>query len=195
MSTANVVRLYLKNKPYMMEALESGIVNLSALSRLIQKDLRIRNFQAVKAAVRRYSEEIGKVKQGIEARALSVLRGNRVTLLDGIAVIITDKDIDIKNSAKVRVDQYYVYLTDKNEIAKIKGKTNIIKRYENCSVISIHSEENVESVSGVIAFVTSLFAEQNINIMELISCYTENILVISREDALKGYSLISDIIK
>lgn len=195
MSTADIVRLYLRNKPYMVEALENKIVNLSSLARLIQQDLNLSNYQAVKAAVRRYAEYLGSVKDTIEKRALSVLHNNRVTLLDGIAVLVTDKEVDIKNTAKVKIESYYVYLTDRNEIKRMKMKSSVIKKYENCSVISIHSEENVESVSGVMAFVTSLFAEQNINIIELISCYTENLLVISREDALKAYSLISDIIK
>ena len=38
MSVAQRVRNYLKNKPYLLEALEKGIVNLSELARLIQKD-------------------------------------------------------------------------------------------------------------------------------------------------------------
>ena len=37
--------------------------------------------------------------------------------------------------------------------------------------MDIESEENIENVSGVMAYVTSLFAEYNINIIELISCF------------------------
>lgn len=194
MSTANVIRLYLKNKPFMIEALENGIVNLSALSRLIQKELKLKDYYAVKAAVRRYYQHLEKVRMNIEQRALSVLKGNKITILDGISVIVTDQDTDIKNNAKIKVSDYYVYLIDSGSLkrSKIKG---VIKRYEDCSAIVIHSQENVESVSGVMAFVTSLFAEYNINIIELISCYTENILVINRGDTLKGYELLSGIVK
>jgi hypothetical protein len=195
MSTANLIRVYLKNKPYMIEALENGIVNLSALSRVIQKELKINDYFAVKAAVRRYYQHLEKAKLSIEQRALSVLKGNRITILDGISVLVTSKDIEIVNRAKIKIDNYYIYLIDSNVLAKTRIKTDIIHKFENCSAIVIHSEENVENVSGVMAFVTSLFAEYNINIIELISCYTENILVIRREDTLKGYELLSEIVK
>ena len=196
MSTANMVRLYLKNKPYMIEALENGIVNLSALSRIVQRDLRLRDYYAVKAAVRRYYQHLGKVKEGIEERALSVLKGNKITILDGISILISGKDIEIENDAKIKIGRYYLYLVESGVLKRSKVKSSdLIKKYENCSAIVIHSEENVESVSGVMAFVTSLFAEYNINIIELISCYTENILVIRREDTLKGYELLSEVVK
>jgi len=195
MSTANIIRMYLKNKPYMIEALENGIVNLSALSRVIQKDLKLNDYYAVKAAVRRYYQHLGKMKMSIEQRALSVLKGNKITILDGISVLVTDRETDIQSRAKIKIDDYYIYLVDSAVLKRAKIKTNIIEKYENCSAINIHSEQNVESVSGVMAFVTSLFAEYNINIIELISCYTENVLVIKREDTLKSYELLSDIVK
>lgn len=196
MSTANLIRVYLKNKPYMIEALENGIVNLSALSRVIQKDLKLSDYYAVKAAVRRYYQHLEKVKQSIEQRALSVLKGNKVTILDGISVLITSKDVDVRNNAKIKLGDYYIYLIDSAVLKRSRIKpAEIIEKHENCSAIVIHSEANVENVSGVMAFVTSLFAEYNINIIQLISCYTENILVIKREDTLKGYELLSEVVK
>ncbi|MEM3838979.1 MAG: ACT domain-containing protein [Candidatus Micrarchaeaceae archaeon] len=197
MSVSDTVRVYLKNKPYTLEALESGIVNFSALARLIQKELGIRNYQAIKAAIRRYSEHIKSVKGNIEANALRVLKENRIALLDGVHVIVADRELEIENDAKVKTDQYYVYLTRKyspGEIGK-KSKGSIIKVNSNCATLTIYSGENLESGPGVIAFLTSLLAEQNINVIELISCYTETIIVVNREDALRSYELLSGIIK
>ena len=42
MTIAQNVRNHLRNKPYLLEALEKGIVNLSELSRQIQKDTKNR---------------------------------------------------------------------------------------------------------------------------------------------------------
>ncbi|MDE1849274.1 MAG: ACT domain-containing protein [Candidatus Micrarchaeota archaeon] len=194
---ADLVRTYLKNKPYTMEALESGIVNFSSLSRLIQKELSIKSYQAVKAAVRRHAEHIGSIKNTIEKRALDVLKENRITLLDGIYVAISDKRLEIENKAEVKVDSYYVYLTDKSAFKSMtrKQKESLIKVHENCSAIIIYSEEKLENVSGVLAFVTSLLAERNINVIEFISCYTETMLIVSKEDALRSYEALSEIIR
>ncbi len=197
MSISDTVRMYLKNKPYTQEALEYGIVNFSALARLIQKELGIRNYQAIKAAIRRYAEHIELVKGTIETRALKVLKENRISLLDGVHVIISENELEIENDAKVKIDKYYVYLTRKDVMKGIgkKTKESIIKVRDNCSTLIIYSEENLESSSGVVAFLTSLLAEQNINVIELISCYTETIVVVGKEDALRSYELLSGIVK
>jgi hypothetical protein len=38
---------------------------------------------------------------------------------------------------------------------------------------------------------TSLLAEYGINIVEVISCYTETMIVVNRSDALVSYELLS----
>jgi len=193
---ADLVRTYLKNKPYTLEAMQNGIVNLSALARHTQQELEIKSYQAVKAAIRRYSLDLSKRKDNIEAKALFVLEGNRVTLLDGIRVIITDKKLDIENDAEIKMDACYVYLTRKDigkEIAKRQGAT-IIGLHENCSAILLYSGKNLEQVAGVIAFLTSVFAEEGINLVELISCYNETIFVVHNDDALRMYQILSEMV-
>lgn len=197
MSISDTVRMYLKNKPYTLEALEYGIVNFSALARLIQKELGIKNYQAIKAAIRRHAEHIESVKGNIENRALRVLKENRIALLDGVHVIISEEELDIANDAKVKIDDYYVYLTRQDVMKGLgkKARQSIVRVNDNCSSIVIYSGENLESGSGVIAFLTSLLAEQNINVVELISCYTETIIVVNRVDALRSYEILSGIVK
>ena len=197
MTVSDVVRTYLKNKPYTMEALENGVVNFSALARVVQKELGIKNYQAIKAAIRRYAEHIDTVKGSIEARALGVLKENRIALLDGVHVIVSEEELGIENDAKVKMDEYYVYLTRKNVMPRLgkRAKESIVRSRDNCSALIIYSEEKLEGTSGVIAFLASLLAEQNINVIELISVYTETILVVMREDALRSYEILSRIVK
>lgn len=197
MNVADVVRTYLKNKPYTMEALESGVVNISALARLIQRELGLKSYQAVKGAVRRYAEHVGTVKDNIEKRALEVLRENRITLLDGMYVMISSRKLEIENNAEVKIAGHYVYLVDKNTFRGMgkKAKESMVRVHENCSAIIIYSEEKLENVSGVLAYLTSLLAEQKINVIEFISCYTETILIVSKEDALRSYQTLSEVIK
>ena len=63
MTIAQNVRSHLRNKPYLLEALEKGIVNLSELSRQIQEELKTENTSAVKAALRRFAEELQRKEQ------------------------------------------------------------------------------------------------------------------------------------
>jgi hypothetical protein len=48
MSIAQEVNMYLQRKPYLLEAMEKGIVNYSALARKIAKDLEDASVEAIK---------------------------------------------------------------------------------------------------------------------------------------------------
>ena len=94
------------------------------------------------------------------------------------------------------MDDYYIYLTRKDVLRSLdkKARKSLVKVRDSCSAIIIYSEEGIEGASGVIAFLASLLAEQNINVVEFISCYTETIVVVSKEDSLRSYSLLAEVI-
>src|SRR3989337_1756704 len=112
MTIAQDVRSYLRNKPYLLEALEKGIVNLSELGRQIQEELKTSNTSAVKAALRRFSEELQKHKQKREEKVLQVLKRSGMAVYDRKSVMITSKEIDVKNALKVDLLDKHVYLLD-----------------------------------------------------------------------------------
>jgi hypothetical protein len=191
MTVSDIVRMYLKNKPYTLEALENSIVNYSALARIVQRELRIKNYHAIKAALRRYAQELKENSISIEKHATSIIKSSKITIESGIAVVISTSDLDVEKSGKIKLNDYYIYLVpDPSELKYIKKGRGTIKVQENASAITIHSEERLEALPGFVAFIASLLAEQNINIIEFISCYTETLLVVSRSDALKSHELL-----
>ena len=97
MTIANDVRSYLRNKPYLLEALEKGIVNLSELSRQIQGELKTSNTSAVKAALRRFAEDLQRHKQKREEKVLHVLKRSGIAVYDRKSVMITNKEIEVLN--------------------------------------------------------------------------------------------------
>ncbi|MDR0797165.1 MAG: ACT domain-containing protein [Nitrososphaerota archaeon] len=191
MIIARNVRDYLRNKPYLLEALEKNIVNLSELSRQIQKELKTDNTNAIKAALRRFSEELQKHKQKREEKVLALLKRSRIAVYERKSVIITSKEIQSKNSMKVDLPGKYVYLADK---ADLPEHINTLVKHENCTMIVINSPKELEVTPGVLAFLTTLLAEQNVNLIEFISCWTETIIVIEKKDSLKTYEVISNIV-
>src|SRR3972149_2529650 len=100
MTIAQNVRSHLRNKPYLLEALEKGIVNLSELSRQIQKELKIDNTSAIKAALRRFSEELQRHRQKREEKVLQLLKRSSIAVYDRKSVVITNREIDVKNALK-----------------------------------------------------------------------------------------------
>ncbi len=191
MTIAQNVRNHLRNKPYLLEALEKGIVNLSELSRQIQKELKIENMSAVKAALRRFSEELQKHKQKREEKVLQVLKRSAMAVYDRKAVVITTKEIDKKTGMKVDLLGKVVYLLDRSDMPE---RVTALVKHDNCTMIVMHSPEELEATPGVVAFLTTLLSEQNVNIIEFISCWTETIIVVEKKDSLKAYEVLSNLV-
>lgn len=190
-TTAQNVRNYLRNKPYLLEALEKGIVNLSELSRQIQKELKTSNITATKAALRRFAEELQKHKQKREEKVLHVLKRSGIAVYDRKAVIITAKEINTKSGMKVDLPGKFVYLLDR---ADLPERISTLVKHDNCTMIVVNSPEELEATPGVVAFLTTLLAEQNINIVEFISCWTETIIVVDKKDSLKTYEALTNLV-
>jgi len=189
MTIAQNVRSHLRNKPYLLEALEKGIVNLSELSRQIQMELKIDNTSAVKAALRRFSEELQKHKQKREEKVLQILKRSGIAVYDRKSVMITSKEINTKNGMKVDLLGKFVYLLDRGDVPE---RISTLVKHDNCTMIVMHSPEELEATPGVVAFLTALLAEQNVNIIEFISCWTETIIVVKKKDSLKAYEVLSN---
>src|SRR4030042_3170418 len=191
MTVAQDVRNHLRNKPYLLEALEKGIVNLSELSRQLQKELKLSDISAIKAALRRYAEELQKHKQKREEKVLHLLRRSSIAVYDRKAVMITGKDFNSKAGMKVDLLDKFVYLLDRNDMPQ---RVNALVKHDNCTMIVIHSHEELEATPGVVAFLATLLAEQNVNIIEFISCWTETIMVVEKKDSLKTYEVLSNLV-
>jgi aspartokinase len=191
MSIAQNVRNHLRNKPYLLEALEKGIVNLSELSRQIQEELKTDNTSAVKAALRRYVEELQRHKQKREEKVLHVLKRSGIAVYDRKSVMITAKELEAKSGMKVDLLDKHVYLLDRSELPE---RINALVKHENCTMIVVHSPEELENTPGVVAFLTTLLSEQNVNMIEFISCWTETIIVVEKKDSLKAYEVLSNMV-
>jgi len=181
----------LRNKPYLLEALEKGIVNLSELSRQIQKELKISDTSAIKAALRRYSEELQKHRQKREEKVLLLLKRSGIAVYDSKSVIITAKELASNAGMKVDLLDKYVYLLDRNDLPE---RISSLVKHESCTMIVVHSPEELEATPGVVAFLATLLAEQNVNIVEFISCWTETIIVVEKKDNLKAYEVLSNLV-
>jgi hypothetical protein len=191
MSVAQKVRNHLRNKPYLLEALEKGIVNLSELARQIQKELKTDDTSAIKAALRRYSEELQKHKQKREEKVLNLLKHSSIAVYDRKSVMVTGKEVNSKTGMKVDLLDKSVYLLDRSDLPE---RVNALVKHDNCTMIVVHSPEELEVTPGVVAFLTTLLAEHGVNIVEFISCWTQTIIVIDKKDSLKVYETLSNLV-
>jgi 23S rRNA-/tRNA-specific pseudouridylate synthase len=197
MTVAEQVRDYVKNRPYVSEALENNIVNMSQLARAIRRELNLHSIYAIKAALRRYSFSLRKSRSFREEHVLRLLRLSKLMILDNLSIVMTDKEFEIINKMKIKLsDLHYVYLVEKGSLKKIREtvKHNLSLIHEDCTALVVNSPEQMETTPGVVWYLTSLLSSQNVYSLAFTSCYTETTIVIERTDAIKSYEILSRVI-
>jgi len=197
MTVAEKVRDYVKNRPYVSEALENNIVNMSQLARAIRRELNLQSIHAIKSALRRYSFSLRKSRSFREEKVLRLLRLSKLMVLDNLSIVMTDKEFEIMNKMKIKLsDLHYVYLVEKGLLKKIREavKHNLSLIHEDCTALVVNSPEQMETTPGVVWYLTSLLSTQNVYSLAFTSCYTETTIVIERKDAIKSYEILSRVI-
>jgi hypothetical protein len=196
---------YIQNHPFIKQAVKNNIVNYSKLARLISQEKKILSLDAILIACRRYYDKLKKTN--INLSIMDLLSKSKLSIRSNIIVIILDPDVSFK-----RVVELQKEIDEKNEIIHVVRGTNAVtlittddffKRIENIFKnnifnvskdlveIVIKSSVKLESVPGVMAHMYSLFGENDINIIETLSCWTDTILVIKKEDLAKSMDLLS----
>jgi aspartokinase len=207
-TTTDLTVQYIKEHPAVKICLKQGLINYSSLSRLIAKELGIEkqtSKEAILIAARRFKEKL-KSEQGQEQKIQLLLSRSELDIKNKIAVFILDKAINLDFIDEIQKevrndsgtfyilqgsDNYTVILQDKHA-GKIdsKFKRNIIKKHMGLALITFKSAKDIENIYGVLSYLTSLFAENGVNILEFLSCWTDTLFVIDSKDVAKTINFL-----
>ena len=177
-TTAKLTEEFIETHPSIKDCLKKGLINYSALSRLISKELNIEkktSMEAILVASRRYKDRI--FIKCLEDEILNLFKKSRFEIKNKISVIIIEKNIyfeelieiekRIKNEKGIffaiegtKTITIIVHDQDKKLIEQKLGK-HIINKKKDLSLISIYSP-GIEKTPGSIAFLTGLFFENGI---------------------------------
>jgi len=187
-SVARLVKEILEKRPFLVDALRLNIVNYSALSRLLNKEIKIGSPEAVKAALLRAREELASRKSLQEEKVIKLLHNTKIRLQDKIAVITSRKALNIPYLVAAHLTDSHVYIVDQTEMKELdKAETEVTS---GLVALILTSPQEVETTPGFVAFITQLLASRNINIVEFISCFTNTIIVLDSRDALEAFALL-----
>lgn len=162
MSSAAKVELYISKRPYLKEALASGIVNYSALARKIVEEESLDSFDAVKVAVSRYEDHISSEREERRSKVEEVLGKTSMNVRTNVGVVKEEKDSAIVSSKTG------------------SGFTSVVSEGSQ-ALISLKSPESLERTPGVLEFILSSLAAEGINVDQLISCREDTHLVVSED--------------
>ena len=211
---AEAVRKYVMSRPFLRECIEEGVINYSALARLIADELRKAGVNtsvgAVKMTLIRIREDLLRVKESLDERVRKVIASSVIELQTDLVVVNAFRNavisklasiIDVVGNARFfQLTQGAVSLTlivareTLSDLMRVIGEDNVIEVLEDQTAIVMISPEEITRTSGVIAYISSALANNGVNITQIISCYRETVIVCDREDASKAYSILEDLI-
>lgn len=192
---SELVWLYVKGRPSLREGLKYGIINHSALARLILDDLEIpkKKFNAVKVALIRIARKLAEKEIGGEGKVLDVLKGSSISIQTKVAAVVSRKELGIKAITHAKSGDCITYIVEGGELDKVRKERGIKLITENLNLVTIKSKEEIEETPGVIAFILNALAHEGINVVEFISCYTDTILAVRERDTARTYELLYSI--
>lgn len=189
-SIAKQVFSWIRERPYIVYALKKDLINFSSLARMVQKELNIRNFDAVIVAIRRYQEGIDIVKS-TGKEIMELLGKSRLEIKTGVNVYIV-KPHSVKDLGKS-----YLHIIKGSNAATIITEESLdigcIKKKEHMLEVKIISPPEIENITGVTAYICSSLAERGINIAETYSCYTDTIFIFEKKDLTKVVETLESI--
>ncbi|MDP7181106.1 MAG: hypothetical protein QF486_01525 [Candidatus Woesearchaeota archaeon] len=206
-STAESTEQYVNEHPDIKRCLRKGLINYSSLARLVVKDLGIQkktSKEAVLIAARRMQDRLQK--QAVSDKdVVDILKRSELEIHTKVAVFTVEKAAIatvLKSEASVRRKGAMFYLVegsksytlivqeeDATSIRKSVGNS-LINQHKECALINVKSPKDIENVVGALAYLTGLFAEHGVNIVEMMSCWTDNIFVVKEKDVNKAFGFL-----
>jgi len=207
-TTTKLTVEYIKQHPDIKNCLKRGIINYSSLARLIAKNLDIEkktSKEAILIASRRFHDKLKK-EQDYEKKIRYILSKSEIQIKNKIVSLILEKSInleyidDIQKTIRKESGTFYLLegsdnytiITQEKYAGPIETrlKLKIIKKEEGLVLIDLKSSKDIEEVPGVLAYITSLFSENGVNIIEFLSCWTDTLFVIDEEDLNKTINFL-----
>lgn len=202
----------IQDYPFIEEGLSKGIINYSAYAREIKPQIEKRLYKTVKEgaivmALKRISEHLAKkrVKRSdINLTDLTV-RSNisEYTFLNSETLpgrtselfneIMSKKDVLCALSEGVRETTFIISSELTNDMEKIFDKETLVAKFHNLSSVTIRLPEEVVYIPGVYYQILKRLAWENINIVEILSTYTELTIIFEEKNVEKAFSALKNL--
>ena len=211
---SHLVKRYIQKKPLLQEAIIQGIVSFGSLAEQlkpeIEKELEKKiKLSAIIMALRRYSEELTKkyIPPKFDYSSEIIMKTNLcdIAVIRSSSVLAKLKQIQgLVSYEKGDILNIIQGTTELSIITNQRYKDKVLKLLKNEKILNI--EENLVSLSlrfskefyytpGVLANIIRKIAWEGVNIFEVVSTFTELILIIAKKDAIKGYTALENLIE
>jgi DNA polymerase III delta prime subunit len=198
-STAELTAEYIKSHADIKSCLKKDLINYSSLARTISKEIKKEkktSQEAILVAARRYQQTLENNKKE-DQKIKDLIDNSEYEIKNKINVIIIQKKTAFEKIERIQnkiknnnglffllegSESYTIITQEKySEIIKKEFKEQIIKENKELVLLNIKSSSQIENTKGVVSYLTSLFAENDINILEFFSCWTDTVFTIEKK--------------
>lgn len=215
-SISQVVKEVVVSDPCTLQCILNDIVNYSKLSRRIAPLVsefvgRNVSMDTIKMALIRFADKAVKEFSLIKRDVVEVLARSSIEIRTGITIltlknigftkiapsipILTQKARFIAIMQSLLVTTIVLDNESAEDILNKLEKEDVVQLQKDYAAIVIVSPIEIMYTPGVISCITSILALNNINIIHIESCYTDTIIVVSKEDLLKAFQVLSKYIE
>lgn len=206
-----LVNQYLRNHPFIEQAIEDDLINYSSLARQIkpvfEKELMKRiEVSAVGMALRRAARHIQKQK-----KAYPIIRPEELIVRSGIIEYTFERSETISSTvatflhATAKEKKYFSVVTEgvfevavimsaqyEEHAKEIFKNEKVTSRQTNISAITLRLPTNNVVVPGVYHRFLQKLAWENINIIDIVSTLTEFTILLSEEEVDRAFTLLKE---
>jgi hypothetical protein len=205
-----VVEANVKHSPFLEEGIAQGIINFSALARIIKAQVEEETMKEVTegAIVMALKRLAPKLKQTNQAKKIFQNPPDMIVRSNLIEYTLANSETLIKKHKRIleemgEINKYFFVLTQgvfettvilskdlKPKIEAIFAGEKLISTIEKLSAITIRLPEESITTTGVHYFIDKALAWENINIVEVASTYSEFTIILKENDVDKAFSIL-----
>jgi hypothetical protein len=199
---------YIDNRIELKKTLLEGLLNISALARVIAKEEKLdKNIDAIISAIRRYQGKIEKKKENLQFYSL-LKKAKISTKTKLVSLLIKRNDhteskistiynqINLERDSTLRifeVTKYIKIIIDQELLKEIKAifSSNDIENItNNLGEITINYNEDITKIPRVFATLSNELAMNELSIIDSVICHWEHIIVVNEEDLKKAFTVV-----
>lgn len=211
-TVSNAVSQIIKDKPLIEEALSQGIINLSALARLILSEVRRLTYKDVKegAVLMALKRQPKTIKSASLVKSVLGKSGNLMVRSNLSEFTVSNVDFSVEKHQKIikeieKTRKYFLTITQgtfestvivasdlKKTVETILGRDKIIFKLDGLCSITINLPGKTVSTPGVYYSILKVLAWEGINIVEVVSTFSEFIIILEEKEVSRAFALLKD---
>ncbi len=199
--------------PSIKKDLSREIINMRALASYIIKEKKIKaSMDAVISALRRY--QVGTDTKSKFDQAAEIVGSSSLSTRSKIVNITIAKDQDVQNKLQkvfsiinynrgdtLRIMQgeevLKIIIDEKNleQVLKILPGEKIIRVHTGLAEINMHLHKDAVETRGIIVVICSELLANDVNMVEIMSCVPELLILVEEKDMLRAYQTLFNLCK